>query len=118
MSAQPALYSPPRRSRDTHRRVPSFTPLDDLDWLYEAACHGMDSRLFFLPDYDDGTHDQDERTLPGRLVCQTCPVREPCLEYALANRERHGIWGGLTTQERRRLAQRRRYAIRRKGRDT
>ena len=37
-----------------------------------------------------------------------CPVREACLEHAIAVREKHGVWGGLTARERRRLIRRRR----------
>jgi hypothetical protein len=36
-------------------------------------------------------------------ACRRCPVREDCLEWALANRERFGIWGGLSERARRRL---------------
>jgi hypothetical protein len=39
----------------------------------------------------------------ARQVCAACPVRQPCLEYALSNRITHGIWGGLTERERRPL---------------
>ena len=35
-------------------------------------------------------------------VCQSCPARRDCLDYAIANNERFGIWGGLTEQQRRR----------------
>jgi hypothetical protein len=40
---------------------------------------------------------------PARLVCAACPVRQPCLDYAITNRITHGIWGGLTERERRAL---------------
>lgn len=30
----------------------------------------------------------------GLLVCQGCPVREPCAEYADATGSRSGVWGG------------------------
>lgn len=33
--------------------------------------------------------------------CEACPVREACASYALAARERYGVWGGLTAEERR-----------------
>ena len=41
-------------------------------------------------------------------ICAECPVREPCLEYALTVREKHGVWGGRTERERRRLIRQRR----------
>ena len=39
----------------------------------------------------------------ARQVCAQCPVRQPCLEFAVSNRIMHGIWGGLTERERRAL---------------
>ena len=42
-------------------------------------------------------------TREAKAVCQSCEVRQQCLEYALANDERFGIWGGLSERERRRL---------------
>ena len=40
---------------------------------------------------------------PARQVCAACPVRQPCLDYAITNRITYGIWGGLTERERRAL---------------
>lgn len=37
----------------------------------------------------------------AKAICRVCPVREECLETALAIKEPYGIWGGLTEQERR-----------------
>lgn len=65
------------------------------DWQDQAACLSADPDLFF-----------PERGSPGdsaKRVCVTCDVRLECLEYALANGERYGIWGGLTERERTRL---------------
>ncbi len=44
----------------------------------------------------------------ARRICATCPVKLPCLEYALANSIDHGVWGGASERERRRIARRRR----------
>ena len=46
----------------------------------------------------------------ARRICATCPVKEPCLEYALAQRIDHGVWGGCSEGERRRIHTRRRQA--------
>lgn len=46
----------------------------------------------------------------ARKVCATCPVQEICLEYALVNRIDHGVWGGASERERRRILKRRRLA--------
>lgn len=74
-------------------------------WRQQAACKGLDTEIFF-PASDDAAG-------PAKLVCATCPVREECLEWALATRQDDGIWGGLTDNERRRLRRRRRDAARR-----
>lgn len=39
----------------------------------------------------------------AKAVCETCPVREQCLEYALRNRERFGVWGGASVTDRRKM---------------
>ena len=44
----------------------------------------------------------------AKSVCAVCPVRQACLEHALAHREREGIWGGTTERERRRIVRQRR----------
>jgi hypothetical protein len=42
------------------------------------------------------------------LICQDCPARVDCLEWALTAREEHGIWGGMTPRQRRDELRRRR----------
>ncbi|MGH9122318.1 MAG: WhiB family transcriptional regulator, partial [Acidimicrobiales bacterium] len=44
----------------------------------------------------------------ARRICAECPSKEPCLEYALHNKIEHGVWGGASERERRRIARRRR----------
>ena len=64
-------------------------------WRQQAACHGTDLNLFYP--------ERGKSAGPARQVCARCPVRQPCLDYALSNRITHGIWGGLTERERRPL---------------
>jgi hypothetical protein len=42
-----------------------------------------------------------ESAEPARQICAGCPVRQPCLDYALSHAITHGIWGGLTERDRR-----------------
>jgi WhiB family redox-sensing transcriptional regulator len=72
----------------------------NMSWRTKAACQGLDPAIFYPASEDDG----DE----AKAICATCPVRQPCLEYALANRERDGVWGGATEKERRRIIRQRR----------
>jgi WhiB family redox-sensing transcriptional regulator len=64
-------------------------------WQFRANCMGVDPDLFF-PERGASTREAKE-------VCRGCVVREDCLEYALANGEKFGIWGGLSERERRRI---------------
>ena len=67
-------------------------------WRELAACRGADLGLFFP--------ERGESAESARRVCARCPVREPCLDYAVTNRIVHGVWGGLTGRERRALQSR------------
>lgn len=66
-------------------------------WMREAACRAVDPDLFF-PERGDAAS-----LRAARAVCAGCSVREECLSYALERNERLGVWGGLSTQERRRV---------------
>ena len=66
-----------------------------LAWQAHALCAQTDPEAFF-PEKGGSTRE-------AKAVCQSCDVREECLEYALANDERFGIRGGLSERERRRL---------------
>lgn len=72
----------------------------NLSWRRHAACIGLDPDVFYPI--------SEEAAGEAKAVCRECPVREPCLEYALANRERDGVWGGATERERRRMIRQRR----------
>ncbi len=74
----------------------------NLPWRSKAACQGLDPEIFY-PSSDD-----DLDAIPAKAVCAECPVREPCLEFALAVREKDGVWGGATERERRRIIRQRR----------
>jgi WhiB family redox-sensing transcriptional regulator len=71
-------------------------------WHSLAACTGLDPDIFYPPSEDDLD------AAPAKLVCAECAVREPCLEFALAVREKDGVWGGATERERRRMIRQRR----------
>jgi len=77
-------------------------------WQFEAACRGEDSALFFAPGYFERREERAARELRAKALCDRCPVRETCLEFALAVNESHGVWGGLNEQERRQLLRQRR----------
>lgn len=74
------------------------------EWMNDGACAGRDGALFF----------PGPGTVPteAKAICQGCAVQTVCLEYALSfpSNHDHGVWGGTTERERRRIRQRRRLA--------
>ena len=76
-------------------------------WQSRANCMGVDPELFF-PERGASTREAKE-------VCRGCVVRSDCLEYALANGEKFGIWGGLSERERRKVRRSRALARRTTG---
>ena len=72
----------------------------EAEWMLEAKCRAMPPSLFFP---SDGVGVD-----VARRICEDCPSIAPCLEYALANHIEHGVWGGASERERRRIARRRR----------
>jgi WhiB family transcriptional regulator, redox-sensing transcriptional regulator len=87
----------------------------DIGWQYEAACRGEDSELFFAPNYFERKEEKEAREAKAKAICVRCPVRTDCLEYALRNREPHGIWGALNEIERKALIRERERSARRAG---
>ncbi len=74
-------------------------------WQLRANCMGVDPELFF-PERGSSTREAKE-------VCRGCVVSEDCLEFAIANGEKFGIWGGMSERERRRV--RRARVLERRG---
>lgn len=72
-------------------------------WRDYANCFGVDPDLFF-PEGGASTRE-------ARECCRGCVVREECLDYALVNGEKFGIWGGLTERERRRVRRQRALGV-------
>jgi WhiB family redox-sensing transcriptional regulator len=75
-------------------------------WQFDAACRGEDAALFFAPNYFERREEKGAREAKAKAICAGCPVRAPCLDYALRVREGHGIWGGLNELERRQVLRR------------
>lgn len=75
-------------------------PETALEWQEDALCAQTDPEAFF-PEKGGSTRD-------AKKVCAECPVAQQCLDYALDNDERFGIWGGMSERERRKIARERR----------
>ena len=73
---------------------PAAAP-EDLSWQDAGLCQQVDPEIFFV--------EKGGSVRAAKSVCRNCTVRELCLQYALENDERFGIWGGTSERERRRL---------------
>ena len=74
----------------------------ELDWMAQGRCTDVPPSTFFP---SDGAGVE-----AARKICAECPVTAECLEHALVNRIDHGVWGGCSERERRRILKRRRLA--------
>lgn len=74
----------------------------DSNWMAQGLCAEKPPSLFFP---SDGVGVD-----VARKICAECPVKLTCLEYALDNRIDHGVWGGTSERERRRLIKARQVA--------
>ena len=72
-------------------------------WHLKASCRGPESQLFFPPSLPERREEREAREARAKRICLDCPVLDDCLDFAVRVREPHGIWGGLTEAERRRL---------------
>ena len=75
----------------------------DDAWQVKAACRGPQAAVFFPPTSFERKDEKLDRERRAKAICATCAVRRPCLDYAVRIREPHGIWGGLSEGERKRL---------------
>ena len=72
-------------------------------WTEEANCKGADADIFFP--------ERGASTRKAKSICRACSVQEECLEFAIENSEKFGIWGGLSERERRRIKRQRIHDI-------
>lgn len=76
--------------------TPNTHTTPDDAWDSDAVCRQVDPDLWFPEEGTSNVH--------AKRICARCPVRDACLEYALTHDERFGVWGGLSTRERRALS--------------
>lgn len=78
---------------------------NDEEWRLYAACRSYPNPYIF---YSDWPYEQEQ----AKRICNTCPVKNECLQYALSHKEAFGIWGGETERSRRRMIRLRRATLR------
>lgn len=79
----------------TRRSAWGFGSITEESWRDDALCAQVGGDIFYV--------DKGESTAPAKAVCAMCAVRLDCLDWAVRNDERWGVWGGLSERERRRL---------------
>ena len=71
------------------------------EWREKGKCWGKttspSSDYWYAEDDDD---DKQRKNKIAKSYCEACPVKKECLQFALDNKEEYGIWGGMTTRER------------------
>lgn len=75
-------------------------------WRDFAACRGAGPTIFFP------VTETAAATAAAAAVCDGCAARDACLAFALATRQDHGIWGGMPTEERKKMRARANRALR------
>jgi len=78
--------------------------IGELSWQDYANCRGADADLFFP--------ERGASTRKAKAICAQCEVRVDCLDFAIRNGEKFGIWGGMSERERRRVRRARTVARR------
>lgn len=102
----------PETAVPTRSKVPELVLMSGLrhvleqkayrTWRQKGNCSGVDPEVFF-----PGT---GESTRLAKEICVGCTVVDDCLEYALANKEKFGVWGGTSERQRRRIVRLRKLA--------
>jgi WhiB family redox-sensing transcriptional regulator len=77
--------------------------LDNWEWQFDGACVDTDPESFFLEPNMRGK-EKRTREVNAKTICNTCPVKQQCLDHALKVPEVYGVWGGMTEEERHLLA--------------
>lgn len=83
-----------------------LTEYDPAEWMRDAACKGRNGDGKFFP-----TLGENHKWEAAKAICERCPVRRECLEYALRNVQHFGVWGGTTERERKHIRKRRRVEL-------
>ena len=69
-------------------------------WWDLGTCRGLDAAIFYP--------DDEAEAQAAKGVCESCAVKQTCLDHALSFREKAGVWGGATERDRRRIIRQRR----------
>lgn len=82
--------------------VPEVDIVEPFEWMTDAFCTQVDPEPFFP--------EKGGSTRQAKSICAQCTVTDQCLDFAMQNDERFGIWGGLSERERRKLGKQRTHS--------
>lgn len=85
------------RAGHAHHRLPILGAPDH--WTHAAACQDADPEIFFPTTRDGRAQHNRLASMPAKIVCRGCPVRDECLEHALRTNEA-GVWGATDEYDR------------------
>jgi WhiB family redox-sensing transcriptional regulator len=83
---------------------------DQWEWQYEGACRDADPESFFLEPNMRGLNKRTKE-LNAIKICNTCPVKQACLDHALSIPEYFGVWGGMTEEQRFEILKKRGFKV-------
>ena len=83
--------------------VAQLTTTLPTDWQQRGLCRATDSEVFFPPAHFEHKPERESREAQAKAICAGCPVKAACLDWALAVREPHGVWGGTSEIERKQI---------------
>jgi WhiB family transcriptional regulator, redox-sensing transcriptional regulator len=87
-----------------------LTDAPPREWQQHGLCRAHDGRVFFPPTHFEPKPEREAREAKAKAICAKCPVRQPCLEWALNTQEPYGVWGGYSELERKQILARKRQA--------
>lgn len=83
--------------------LPQLYAAPGTEWQQAGLCRAEDSGVFFPPAQFEHKPEREDREAKAKSICGRCPVRGECLDWALATREPHGVWGGYSESERKQI---------------
>lgn len=83
--------------------LPQLWGAPGTEWQQDGLCRDTDASVFFPPPHFEHKPEREAREAKAKGICAHCPVRAECLDWALATREPHGVWGGYSESERKQI---------------
>ncbi len=83
--------------------LPLLAAAPSTSWQSHGLCRTVDSAIFFPPAQFEHKPEREAREKRAKAICNECPVRSECLDWALTTKEPHGVWGGSAESERKQM---------------